>query len=67
MDIGLSVLAGLDLGKEQKQLDTSHAWGQVYGRTKLLVEGRITPQANGFKDLESFVVKPVHQSDNKRL
>ena len=42
-------------GSEQQQLDIPLAWAQVYGLSNLLIEGRITPQAHGFDDLESFV------------
>ncbi len=58
---GLAVSPLLHFGSEQQQLDIPLAWGQVYGITNLLVEGRITPQAHGFDDLESFVVALVNR------
>ncbi len=58
---GLAVSPLLHFGSEQQQLDIPLAWGQVYGLTNLLVEGRITPQAHGFDDLESFVVALVNR------
>lgn len=48
-------------GSEQQQLDIPLAWGQVYGLTNLLIEGRITPQAHGFDDLESFIAALVNR------
>lgn len=58
---GLAVSPLLHFGSEQQQLDIPLAWAQVYGLTNLLVERRITPQAHGFDDLESFVVALVNR------
>lgn len=53
-------------GSNQQQLDVPLAWGYVHGIAHLLLEGRITPEAFGFDDLESFIqatVKRFLQSD----
>ena len=48
-------------GLTDRQLDIPIAWGQIYGLTNLLIEGRVTPEAYGFDDMEAFIVALVNR------
>ena len=58
---GLAAAPLQHFGVDQQQLDIPLAWAQVYGLANLLLEGRITPEAYGFDDLESFIEALVNK------
>ena len=58
---GLAAAPLAHFGTRDNQLDLPLAWGQVYGLTNLVLEGRIQPQDYGFQDLEAFIQAMVNR------